>query len=330
MNPNLTEGIATYRVWFRPLPFVKLSFVINIWTALNAFQRLVVKGINPDVIHAHIYRAGVIGVIIGRLYRIPVVISEQFSGFHRKVLSLKGIWGARFAFRLASTVLPVSRALQRSIEGCGIKARFRVIPNVVDTSLFFYQPRPPRVKDPKRLIFVGSLVPVKGLTYLFHALAVLHNKRRDWYLDIVGDGITRTSCEQLIRRLGLSEKIAIHGFKPKTDVARLMRKADLFILTSIWDSNPCVVIEALASGLPIVATAVGGVPELIGDENGLLAKPGDPEDISDKIEKALSDLSRFDRIQISKEASFKYSRTRIGHLFQEVYAMSIRKSNISD
>src|SRR5207245_987880 len=95
------------------------------------------------------------------------------------------------------------------------------------------------------------------------AFAQLVRDGRDLGLDVVGDGPGCETYAGLAHELGLDGRVVFHGLQPKEEVARLMRNAGLFVLTSRYDNNPCVLIEAMASGLPVVATAVGGIPEMI-------------------------------------------------------------------
>src|SRR5205823_1406500 len=99
----------------------------------------------------------------------------------------------------------------------------------------------------------------KGWEHLLEAVALLERERDDFRLEIVGDGPRRGEYEAIRRRLGLEDRVLFSGWKTKDEVASLMRAADVFVLASRYDSNPCALIEALASGLPVVATAVGGI-----------------------------------------------------------------------
>jgi glycosyltransferase involved in cell wall biosynthesis len=231
---------------------------------------------------------------------------------------------ARFAFQEAKMVFPVSKALQRSIEAYGIKAHFVIAPNAVDTNLFYPNPLPKRQDNFKRLLFVGNLVPVKGMPYLFRALAQLLQKQDDWHLDIVGDGPARSEYESMVKKLGLEDKVTFHGLKFKPEVAEFMRQADLFVLSSVWDNLPCVLAEAMTCGLPIVATDVGGIPEMVDTESGILAKPKDPDSIATAIERALENISVFNRQQIAHKAFERYGYQRVGETLHELYQSIFR------
>jgi len=270
------------------------------------------------VIHAHFFLAGVPAVLLGRLAHTPVVVTEQWSVFlpdDPMQLTRPLRAAARFAYEHAAVVLPVSEALQRGIASHGIHARFEVVPNVVDTSLFSES------GDSRngRLLAVGLLYEAKGYEYLLEALALLRREGRDLDLDIVGDGPERAAYTRLADELGLNEHAVFHGIVPKPEVARRMREASLFVLTSRYDNNPCVLIEAMASGLPVVATSVGGIPEVVDKRSGILARPRDPRSIADSIAAALDRPGGWDRRAIAASAATRFGRTEIGRRLAEIY-----------
>ena len=132
-------------------------------------------------------------MILGKLHRKPVVVSEHYSIFARKVLAKIDRWQVQFAFTNARRVLPVSAFLQRAIEDNGIQAKFMVVPNVVDTSLFRPEAHPTLRSGPRKLLSVGSLGITKGTDDLLQALIRLHTWREDWHLDVIGGGPMRSS-----------------------------------------------------------------------------------------------------------------------------------------
>jgi glycosyltransferase involved in cell wall biosynthesis len=324
-DESLTEGIPTYRVWFRPLPIPKASYFIYLWSVFRVFRHITAHSFRPHIIHAHIYDAGVPAVLIGRLYHIPVVISEHYTGFPRRLLSQTSILKARFAFSWAKLVLPVSRALQGGIEGYGIHARFQVVPNVVDTSLFFPRTDKPSEDTQKRILFVGLLDSShkKGVPYLLQALAQLRQERDDWHLDIVGDGPVRAEYEQLARKLGIAKKVTFHGLKSKQEVAEFMRHADLFVLPSVYETFSVVAAEALATGTPVLATRCGGPEEFVAENVGMIVPPGDSEALYKGLNYMLDHLECYSRSEISSYAAERFSPERIGKQLHTVYEASL-------
>jgi glycosyltransferase involved in cell wall biosynthesis len=319
--PRLTrvvdEALPTWRVTYPWTP-VALSVAAHFAAAARGWWAVRRSGFVPDIVHAHFFLAGVPAVLLGRLARTPVVVTEQWSVFLPED-PMELAWplraAARFAYERADLVLPASDALRRGIEANRIHARFEVVPNVVDTSLF----GPNGDARNGRLLAVGLLYEAKGYEYLLEAVALLRREGRDVALDIVGDGPERTAYTRLAAELDLDGCVVFHGIVPKPEVARRMRESSLFVLTSRYDNNPCVLIEAMASGLPAVATAVGGIPEVVDDRSGILARPGDPRSIADAIASALDRPGGWDRRAIAESAATRFGRAEVGRHLAEIY-----------
>jgi len=318
VSEMVEEGIRTLRISYFPSPLRPLNYLFYLWGILRISSRLLHTGFKPEVIHAHIFSAGVPAVILGRLCGIPVVITEHWHGFPQKKLNLMETLTAKMAMNHAHWILPVSRCLQKGIEAYGIKGRFEIVPNIVDTALFYPAGKEQKHNNQKKLLFVGSLSPIKGLPFLFQALAKLQKVEHNWQLDIVGDGPGRREYEHLAATLGLTGKVTFYGLKCKLEVGEFMRRADLLILPSIWENLPCVIIEAMASGLPIISTCTGGIPEIVDQHIGVLVPPCDPDKLSEALLGMIESLGRFDHAAISKKAD-RYRPEAVGRLIHSVY-----------
>jgi glycosyltransferase involved in cell wall biosynthesis len=274
----------------------------------------------PDVIHAHSFLSAVPSLVLGRLGRRPVVYTEHwtiFTSANPGRLSRLHDRLANMVIRRSDRVLPVSEDLRRALAERS-DATFEVINNVVDTELF--HPGAHRPDGPTRLITVGLLsTERKGLDYLLEALAIVARTRSDWFLDVVGEGMLRPRYEALAQSLGLAEAVRFHGYQDKATIAQMMRESHLFVLGSRFENSPCVVIEAMASGLPVVATRVGGVPELVSEDVGLIAEPRDPESLAAAIASALTRLGDYDAAAIRQRACDGFSRERIGSRLRDIY-----------
>ena len=314
-NYLITEGLPTYHFSTRKLSLPGLSYLLNLWGIWRAFLKLCKNGFHPDIIHANIYAAGVPSVILGKLYHIPVIITEHSSAFPRQLLSIVEILKARFAFKNAQRVTPVSQVLKKSIQQYHVSPNFTVVPNSVDFQHFFLNPSRTS-NDPPKYLFVGSLIPIKGLDYLIKALEFLKDK--PWTLDILGDGPERTTYVEMSKSLKIDDHLVFHGYQSHEKVAEHMRQADLFILPSLWENLPCVLIEAQACGLPIVATNIGGIPEIVYPGSGWLAMPGDVASLTATISLALDQLTTIDRKEISFKAK-RYSMSQVGFEFHKIY-----------
>ena len=302
-----------YRRFGRPLSYA--AFLAGAWRAYGELRR---HGFEPDVLHANSHLSALAALALGRRHRKPVVYSEHWSAFlpdNPADLPRGGGLVARAVLARATLVLPVSEAMRAALEQRAPQARFRVIPNVVDDELF--RPAEPAERG-RRLLTAGSLGDngAKGVDYLLEALALADPAVR---LDVAGDGPRRAEYEAQAQRLGLDGRVTFHGFRSKPDLAELMRSSDLFVLASRFENNPCVVLEAMASGLPVVATRVGGLPELVDERSGLLAEPRDPESIARRIGEALDRLDDFDREGIARRARERFGREAVGALLLRAY-----------
>jgi glycosyltransferase involved in cell wall biosynthesis len=237
-----------------------------------------------DVINAHyLYPEGVAATAIGRLLRIPVVLSARGSdvNYLSKMRGRKG--QIRWAVRSCSMTTAVSRALSDGLMQLGVvDSRVRTIPNGVNQIKFPMRSRKEarallRLQDPLRvLLFVGLLKEVKGLHYLIESLSKIRDSGKlDFATYLVGDGPLRVSIEEEIRNAKLEDSVSILGMKAHEEVSLWMAASDLIVLPSLNEGMPNVVLEALACGRPVVATHVGGVPDLVSEGNGLLVPPAD-------------------------------------------------------
>jgi len=317
-DKGLREGIPVYRVWYRPPRIRKIAYLIYFRSMLRAFHHVEQGGFRPDIIHVHVYDAGAPAVLFGRLNHIPVVVSEHFSSFLRRSLGRLDVLKAWLAFRGAKLVLPVSHALQRAIEDYGIRARFQVIPNTADTILF----SPPSARNgtnTKRLLFVGQLTEARGVSYLLRALSHLHQTREDWQLDIVGDGDAKPEFERLAADLKLRDKVTFHGLKTKSEVAEFMRRAQLLVLSSLCETFSAPAIEALVSGIPVLATRCGGPEEFITQDVGLLVPPADEDSLYKGLDYMLTNLHLYSSQKISQYAAQRFSPEVVGAKLHAIY-----------
>ena len=171
----------------------------------------------------------------------------------------------------------------------------------------------------KRILLVALLSPTKGIPYLLQALAQLKERRQDFVLDIVGNGPDRQYYEKLTEKLELGKMIKFCGIKSKSEVAKYMTKCDFLVLPSLWENLPCVLIEAMASGIPVIATDVGGVKEMINENVGLLIPPKNTKALEKAIEHMLANCRHYSRERIAKYAREKFSYAAVSRQLDGVY-----------
>ncbi len=318
IEDDMKEGIRVLRVWCHKLPIPKITYFISLWGIFSAFRILLKERWRPDIIHAHFYSAGVPAIILGKYYKIPVVISEHFSGFPRRMIKGFDKLKAIFALNRAELIISVSENLIEYIQLYGIENIFKVIPNAVDTKVF-HPASERKFRTTKKLLLVASLIPIKGISYLLESLTKLKEKRNDFLLDIIGDGADKKRYEKYAYELGVQDKVNFRGLKTKEEIAQFMRNADIFILPSIWENLPCVLIEAMACGLPIIATEVGGVPEIMNKKTGIMIPSKDKEALSAAISYMLDHVQDYSKEQIASYAKRKFSLEVVGKRFDNIY-----------
>jgi glycosyltransferase involved in cell wall biosynthesis len=160
------------------------------------------------------------------------------------------------------------------------------IPNGVDTGRFSPARRDGEICE---LLFVGRLAPQKGVDVLLRALALIPS---GWRLRIAGDGPERVRLADLAESLGLADRVDFLGWTQRDALPGLYRSADVFVFPSYDEGMPNVVLEALASGLPIVATRIAGTEQLVaGGENGTLVPPGNPEAFAEALRPVIADAA---------------------------------------
>lgn len=317
------EGIRTIRIKHKDFAVPKISYFIYLYSIFVPFHKLVKTEGKPEIIHAHTLSAVLPGIILGIIYKIPVVVTEHWSGFPRRAMRFSEKMIAKFVMNKARLILPVSKDLAKTIKSYGIKSKIEIIPNVVNTALF----HPPFNKrnssknnnEIKRILLVASLTPIKGIPYLFKALAKLKEKRQDFVLNIVGDGPFRKEYERLADGLALTNIVKFHGLKTKVELAEIMRNCDFFVLPSLWETFGCVLIEAMASGLPLIATDVGGVSEIISERIGILVTPKDINSLATNINYMLDHYQNYSSEALFETAKNNYSYETVGKNLNKIY-----------
>ncbi|MFH1231833.1 MAG: glycosyltransferase [Planctomycetota bacterium] len=288
------------------LKLFRLSYIGYLWNMVKCYRYLRREKYKPDIIHCNVFFTSLPGVILGKLYRVPVVLSEHWSGFHTKEIS----WRARLLLKIGlnkvSMILPVSKALQKEMESYNIRNRFTVVPNTVNTSLF--SPISRNNNRIKRILTVSGITKIKGIYYLIQAIAKVKNKRDDFILDIVGDGPMRGEYEELSKESGLDKIIVFHGLKLQTQVAEFMRNCDFVVIPSLWESFSCPLIQAFACGKPVIASNVGGIPELLNGMFGILVPSANIDTLAEAIEIMLDKY-----ITYNTEAITQYGRENFGY-----------------
>lgn len=249
------------------------------------------RTLHPHVFHSHGHRPDVVDAGVARRLSIPTV-STMHGFFHAG--DFKGRLSEQLqlaAFRRFEAVVAVSRALRDDLVAHGVSAeRVTAIPNAWESAGEFMSRAEARraLGIPEADVVVGWIGRVTRQKALEVAIASLgHLPDIPVSLSLIGDGEERSALEELARTSGLERRIRWHGSR---DGARVfMRAFDVFLLCSRWEGTPIVLFEAMAAGVPIVATAVGGVPDVVSTVEAHLVPAGDPQGIAAAVRAVVAD-----------------------------------------
>lgn len=263
--------------------FFRLSVRKAFANALDEFR--------PDIVFAPwAYPDGWAAVQLGHAAGLPVVVKVHGSDIRvlsrirgRRRVTVEGM-------QQADGVVSVSHELARQVMELNVDPdKIRTITSGIDSQLFHPGSRSEArerigLTDPGQvLLFIGNLVPVKGLDVLVQSCSLLAQSGVQFTCYIVGDGPLRSALHRQIAQSGLEERVRLVGVKPNAQLPDWFRAANLFVLPSRSEGLPTVLLEALASGTPFVASRVGGIPELANLGPCRLVRPDDPGRLAEAI-----------------------------------------------
>jgi len=316
------EALTVYRLRYRRARLPKSTWLRRWLGVKQILSDLAQSNHPPDILHAHVYSSADLAAIFGRIYHIPAVMTEHASSYPRQLFTPWQRFKLRLFVNQMQCILPVSQDLAQHIQSYGIRRPFHIIPNAVNPAIF-HPPAMKRTAAQRLILHVGSLIPVKAQDILLQALHLLRKRRQDFRCVLLGEGPQRPQLEALVETLGLKDCVELPGFVQHTAIADWMRQADLFVLSSRWENQPVVVLEALMCGLPVVAPRVGGLPEMITPSNGRLFEAGDPAALADSLDQILENLSLFSPQVLHTHAARCYSYASVGQQIHAIYQQLI-------
>lgn len=230
----------------------------------------------PDILHSHFGGSGIVGAKIKSKYGIPLVITEHGSKMlsHSKDNRHKNRV-LNEAYRVCDKLIAVSSTLANSIKGFGIETVI-VIPNIIPMN-YFVSNKETISNKKKQFISVGNLLPNKRFDLVILAFKRLCNLKDDVFLIIVGDGPLLNDLTKLILKEKLENKVFLQGFVKNSELPALYRKSIGFVLPSEYETFGVVFAEALASGIPVIATDCGGPADIVNTTNGLIIEKNSEE-----------------------------------------------------
>ncbi|MDP2182853.1 MAG: glycosyltransferase [Actinomycetota bacterium] len=268
----------------------------------------------PDFVHAHeLYPSGAAAVSLAGRTGVPVIVTVHGSDLYSNLA--KPSWTAALcdaASRAAAVVCVGTQLAEDCVRELGIaREHVRVIPDAFDDGIYA-----PYVREthggPTRLLSIGRLVPEKGHDLLLEAVARIITDGSDIELQIVGGGALEGDLRVKAAALSLGDHVRFLGALTGEAMLAAMHRADLYVQASRREGFGLALVEAMATGLPAVATDSGGPGEILTPETGVLVVPGRVDALAEGIEQALDRLGTFDPEAISRSVTARFGRAAVG------------------
>lgn len=310
---ELSLPLGIYR---RALPFLQCLLVRLYEKAVKSFGK-------PDIIHAHFYSIAAIASILKRKFKIPLVVTEHSSKLNRNILEISGldVKLARKAYQNADRVVAVSNALARNLKN-NLNVDAVVIHNIVDVSRFQYVKR--TQKSGFTFISIGNLIELKGFDLLVEAFAEAFKDDKSVKLNIVGAGPEKEKLQRIVNQYDLNNNIVLLDEVGRDKLKVLYPESDAFVLASKSETFGVVFIEAMATGLPVIATDCGGPSDFVNEQNGYLIPVNDKKSLVDALMKMRNNAYDFNSLEISEMCVRKFSPENIGNALTNLYQTIIR------
>ncbi len=327
---RVETNIEPYTVTRIYYPATRNPFV-KVWRMFQAYKKgygVVKNGWGqPDLIHLHVlYPAGIFGWYLNLKERIPFVITEHRAGYMHKGGSYRGIGMklfTRLTFWRSQYALPISNTFRDALINHGLKTRFKVVPNMVDTDSFNLTKSADltRHTKPFRFLHVGALFDKqKNQMGIIRAAAHLAERRSDFEVHIVGAGEDRERLIAIATNLNVLEKyVFFDGYVPHNQISDAFKKSDAFVLFSNMEGSPCVILEAMACGMPIIATETGGINERVTKQTGILLQIGDENGLVEAMNYMIDNKDKYDPSVIRQKIVEKCSVEAVGQAISDVY-----------
>jgi len=311
---------------------------VNSRFAIFSILRLMVK-IKPDIIHVQAPNFFSCSAIpIAKLTRIPIIATVHRAEVARVGSPVSII--RKYALARFNRIVAVSNHTKSLTINAGVEAsKISVIYNSCDERVFFYG-KDKGLERKKHnfgpsdniILFVGNLIKRKGLRSLIESLNTLRSKMSDFTAIIVGQGEDLEELKSTVDKYDLNSNVKFYGRVPKTTLSGLYTAADLFVLPSASEGHSVALLEAMASGLPIVASDVEGNRESVEDGvNGFLFRTGSSENLAEKLAIVLSDPKLKKMMSDKSYETYiqKFSTKTQIHNYLKIYGSLIKKAEIS-
>ncbi len=326
-----TAGVKEFIVYYGALKsqLLFISTLIKFFRYLIAHKKGLMKILRespPDIIHLQvIYRAAVFLLFNRSLRKIPLFITEHWSGYYAKDGNYKGYLMKKVTaliIKRSTGITTVSSQLQQAMLKHGLTGNYTVIPNVVDTNFFTPGNDVMTEKQNLQFLHISTLNDkeknIWGILRAFHQLT---RSNPTIQLVFLGDGPERKNFEQWCEEKKLlNTSVFFKGFVVPTEVVAFLRKTDFLLSFSHYDTFGCTLAEAMSCGIPVIASTTTGMSSHIDKSRGYIVKEGDEQALQSTLQLAIDERNNFDRNKIREYAVRTFSYDKVGKQFSDLYS----------
>ncbi len=316
---TLENNVDTIRIYYKK-PKNKILSLLRFYRANMIGLKLCKSPV--DLIHVHILtRLGVIAWIQKLLHKTPYIITEHwsrylpgndFDGFFRKLAT-------KIVVRDAKLVTTVTDNLAKAMQNHGLKNdNYIVLPNVVNLDMFHISEK--KNNTPCKIIHVSCFEDKsKNISGLLESLKIIEEKGIDFQCTLIGEGMDFDLMKVKANELQLINKVSFTGLLEGQKLADELSSGDFLVMSSNYENMPVVILEALASGLPVVSTNVGGIKEMIDETKGILVEPRNKEALAEAIIKMIETHNDYDPNYLRNSVIEKYGYESVGRFLDSMY-----------
>lgn len=326
---TVIDGIECYNLCFIPKKISNLlgfsiSSKISRAQYDYLFNHIISKEGLPDIIYSHYLNISYNAVSLKTKYNLPLVAIEHWSEINKDILIPKVLKLGNSTYHYVDQLICVSESLKQMV-----KKHFNqdsiVVHNMIAKS--FCNLNFDSITNKKiQFVATGSLVYRKGFDLLPKAFSMLNLPNEQWELTIIGEGNEYGNLTQQIHSTSLQNNIHLVGIKTKEQIAEILKNSSIFLLPSRNENFSVAVLEALACGLPVIASICGGIRECINETNGLLFPVDDVEKLAQSILYAVQHIDKYDRKAIAEDCLARFSPEVIAEQLTQIFEETIKKT----
>jgi glycosyltransferase involved in cell wall biosynthesis len=323
------EGnICTYIIYYGRSKWsgaIERFFSLRKYLAVHddIIEKIIREKGKPDLVHVQVaMKAGLVARRLQQQYNIPYIVTEHWTAYYKEARPAVYDMGNYFlreirsVLKNAALLLPVSRELGDTISKNLVSVPFTVIPNVVDTNLFY--PAERQEDDTIQLVHISNMTYQKNAEAIIQALAAWKQQGGQFVMQVFGQA--PRNIIDLVHKNHLQNQVVFNGEVLQPVLSAAVRKADALVLYSRYETFGCVIIEANASGTPVILSDLPVFHELVTDkQNGLFVQPGDPVALAGKLALFAKEKNNFNREKIAARAKERYSYDAVGRQIRQVY-----------